>query len=112
MVGATNSLIAKVKRLIVPAGCASALVLAGALAFNHNEAHAAIGTAAPLAESAVSPLTALDSAVEAVAARVTPAVVNVAVTARHTADQEDGGASDEDGGGGQSQGGISPQDLP
>ncbi len=50
----TNSLIAKltkVKRLVVPAGCASALVLAGALAFNHNLAHAAIGSAAPLNES-------------------------------------------------------------
>src|SRR6185437_13438491 len=97
MFGVTNSLIAKVRKLIVPAGCASALVLAGALAFNHSEAHAAIGTAAPLDESAVSPLSALDHAVEAVAARVTPAVVNVAVTARHTADQE-GGAADNDGG--------------
>ncbi len=104
----TNSLITRVKRLVIPAGCASALVLAGALAFNHNMAHAAIGEAAPLNESAVSPLVALDNAVEAVAARVTPAVVNVAVTAKVTGDD------DEEGGNGAQQGpgGISPQDLP
>jgi serine protease Do len=115
----TNSLrakLTKVKRLVVPAGCASALVLVGALAFNHNFAHAAIGSAAPLNESAVSPLIALDNAVEAVAARVTPAVVNVAVTSRVTDDQdgEDGGGSDggSGNGGGQGSGGISPQDLP
>lgn len=106
---ATNSLIAKVKRLVIPAGCASALVLAGALAFNHTMAHAAIGEAAPLNESAVSPLVSLNNAVEAVAARVTPAVVNVYVTAKVTGD-DDG----EGGNGAQQQGpgGISPQDLP
>ena len=51
----------------------------------------------------MSPLVALDNAVEAVAARVTPAVVNVAVTSRVTGDQdgEDGGGSD----GGQGNGG-------
>lgn len=106
----------RLKRLVVPAGCASALVLAGALAFNHTLAHAAIGTAAPLSPSAVSPLIALDNAVEAVAARVTPAVVNVAVTARVTGDQdgEDGGGPEGGQGQGQQQGpgGISPQDLP
>jgi serine protease Do len=109
MLQATNSLIARVKKFVIPAGCASALVLAGALAFNHSEAHAAIGTAAPLDESAVSPLSALDNAVEAVAARVTPAVVNVAVTSRHSGDDSDGSADDD---GGQMPGGISPNDLP
>ena len=38
--------------------------------------------AAPLDDNSVSSLVALDSAVEAVAARVSPAVVNVAVTSR------------------------------
>jgi serine protease Do len=107
----TNSLIVRAKRLVIPAGCASALVIAGALAFNHNMAHAAIGEAAPLNESAVSPLVALDNAVEAVASRVTPAVVNVYVTAKVTGDEAD----DEGGTGAQQQpgfGGISPQDLP
>ena len=54
-------------------------------------------------ESSVSSLTALDNAVEAVAARVTPAVVNVSVTSRgHSDDSEqDGEAS-----------GIPPNALP
>lgn len=119
MTVATNSLRAKaarLKRLVIPAGCASALVLAGAIAFNHTLAHAAIGSAAPLNESAVSPLIALDNAVEAVAARVTPAVVNVAVTARVTQDGQDGDGDGQGNAGGQGQGpmpgGISPQDLP
>jgi len=90
--------------MLIPAGCASALILAGALVFNHSEAHAAIGTAAPLDESAVSPLSALDNAVEAVATRVTPAVVNVAVTSRHSGDEADGNADDD--------GGQMPGDLP
>lgn len=108
MFEATNHLIAKAKRLVVPAGCAAALVLAGALALNHTTAHAAIGEAAPLNESAVSPLVALNNAVEAVAARVTPAVVNVAVTAKVTGDDDDEGGSGTQ----QGFGGISPQDLP
>ena len=109
MLRATNSLVARVKKMLIPAGCASAVVLAGALVFNYSEAHAAIGTAAPLDESAVSPLTALDNAVEAVAARVTPAVVNVAVTSRPSSQEAD---SDDDGSGAQGPGGISPNDLP
>jgi serine protease Do len=109
MPSTTNSLVAKVKRMLIPAGCASAVILAGALVFNYSEAHAAIGTAAPMDESAVSPLTALDNAVEAVAARVTPAVVNVAVTSRRSGNDED---SDGEDGGAQMPGGISPKDLP
>src|SRR6516225_6493497 len=109
MLRATNSLVARAKKMLIPAGCASAVVLAGALVFNYSEAHAAIGTAAPLDESAVSPLTALDNAVEAVAARVTPAVVNVAVTSRPSSQEADG---DDDGGGAQGPGSISPNDLP
>ena len=109
MLRTTNSLVARVKKMLIPAGCASAVVLAGALVFNYSEAHAAIGAAAPLDESAVSPLTALDNAVEAVAARVTPAVVNVAVTSRPSSQEADG---DDDGGGAQGPGSISPNDLP
>ena len=78
----TNSLVVKAKRMAIPAGCASAAVLALTLMMNHSVAHAAIGAAAPLDQSAVSPLVALDNAVEAVAARVTPAVVSVSVTSK------------------------------
>ncbi len=71
-----------------------------------------------LTAQSVEPLVALDNAVEAVAARVTPAVVNVAVTSSVSADQgaDDGDAQDggQHGrqGGGQGFGGINPQDLP
>ncbi len=44
--------------------------------------------AGPLDESSVSALTALDNAVEAVATRVTPAVVNVTVTSRVKQDDQ------------------------
>ena len=62
--------------------------------FNHTVAHAAsgaaIGAAAPMDDSSVSSLVALDNAVEAVAARVTPAVVNVSVTSRGSGDNSGG----------------------
>ncbi len=62
----------------------------------------------------VSSLVSLDNAVEAVAARVTPAVVNVAVTSRVSpGEQGDGeGEGHHRGPGGQGFGGIDPQDLP
>ena len=94
MSASTNSLVAKAKRAAVPVGAVAA-VLALGFAFNHGVAHAAIGAAAPMDESSVSSLTALDNAVEAVAARVTPAVVNVSVTSRGHSDEgeQDGEAS-------------------
>ena len=57
----------------------------------------------------MSSLVALDNAVEAVAARVTPAVVNVSVTSRVSPDEQGEGTRR---GHGQSFGGINPQDLP
>ena len=89
----TNSLVARVKRFAIPAGAAAALIVALSFGVNRNLAHAAVGAAAPLDDNSVSALVALDNAVEAVAARVTPAVVNVSVTSRPTADQ----AADSDG---------------
>ena len=56
-------------------------------------AHAAPGvavanlsTAAPLDDNSISPLLALDRAMETLTARVTPAIVNVAVTSKEKAD--------------------------
>jgi serine protease Do len=96
----TNSLIAKLRRLALPATGAAALVLGGALYLNHNAVHVHAASAAmPMDDASVSSLVNLDNAVEAVAARVTPAVVNVSVTSRGSA--EDGG---DDGGQGQGQG--------
>src|ERR1700722_5535395 len=72
--------------LIAVAAAAIALPLA-AHEFN-NPAHAAAGAApapaaAPLDDNSVSALLSLDRAMEALAARVTPAIVNVTVTAKH-----------------------------
>ena len=70
------------------AAVALTLVLAASI-FAYN-AHTSFGpvraavasNAAPLEDSKIGPLLSLDQAMEAVAARVTPAIVNVAVTSR------------------------------
>jgi serine protease Do len=111
MSSTTKSLVAKAKRLAVPAGVLSTVLFALAFAFDHNRALAAAAAAGPMDDSSVSALTALDNAVEAVAARVTPAVVNVAVTAKVTPGG-DGDGEGEGHGNGQGFGGINPQDLP
>ena len=106
----TNKLVGKVGRFGVPAGAAVALVLAATLFFHHNGVHAAmISSPAPLDDNSVAPLVALDNAVEAVAARVSPAVVNIQVTSRGSSEHQAGGEQDqsqEDQGqdGGQTQG--------
>ena len=90
----TNKLVGKAGRFGAPAGAAVALVLAATFFFHHNGVHAAmIPSPAPMDDNSVSSLVALDSAVEAVAARVTPAVVNVAVTSRGSAEHEIGGGA-------------------
>ncbi|MDR3723312.1 MAG: Do family serine endopeptidase [Terracidiphilus sp.] len=69
------------KRWTVMAG---ALALAGGMVWNQRAlaATGGIAPAAPMGDESVSALTALDNATEAVAARVTPSVVNVAVSAK------------------------------
>lgn len=100
----TNSLIANAKRFFLPAVAACALVVGGFTLAGHNPVHAAAAPpAGPLDDSSVSSLVALDNAVEAVAARVTPAVVNVSVTARGN----DADASSDD-----DQGGPDMQNIP
>ncbi|HVU46131.1 MAG TPA: trypsin-like peptidase domain-containing protein [Terracidiphilus sp.] len=91
------------KKVAAPLIASATLVLTFAFLSGHNSAHAAAAASGPLDESSVSSLVALDNAVEAVAARVTPAVVNVAVTSRVSADNTSDNGQD---------GGISPQDLP
>jgi serine protease Do len=83
---ATNQLVVKGKRFAVPVGGALAAVLATALFFNYTGVHAAANASSPLDDSSVSSLTALDNAMESVAARVSPAVVNVAVTSKESAE--------------------------
>jgi serine protease Do len=103
----TNSLVARAKKLAVPAGILATFLFVFTFFFDHNRAMAA--AAGPLDDSSVSSLVALDNAVEAVAARVTPAVVNVAVTSR-VSDDEQGERHGR--GRGQDSGGINPKDLP
>ena len=55
-------------------------MLGAAFFAGHGRVHAA--AAMPLDDNSVSALTSLDQAMEAVASKVTPAVVNVAVTSR------------------------------
>ncbi len=87
MTRTTNLLRATGKRFAAPLlACAVALV-AGALLFGHRNIQAATspdGPIAPINNGSIDPLLALDQATEAVASRVTPAVVNIAVTARAT----------------------------
>ena len=73
------------RRLVIPVLAAGALIAAGAWTFARPAAAAAAApapAAAPIDESSVSPLLAFDHAMEALTARVRPAVVNVNVTAK------------------------------
>src|ERR1700721_1944207 len=79
----TNELVTA-KNLAAPAAVVGAFVLGAALFVGHGSVHAAMA----IDDNSVEALTALDHAMEAVAARVTPAVVNVAVTARATGDSQ------------------------
>ena len=95
---ATNSLVVKARKLALPGGLAAAFLLSAGLFFGHNQVHASsaagvLNTASPLDDNSVSSLVSLDNAVEAVAARVTPAVVNVSVTSHGSAEE-----ADDDGG--------------
>jgi serine protease Do len=92
----TNKLVGKAGRIGAPAGAAVALVLAATFFFHHNGVHAAmISAPAPMDDNSVSSLVSLDNAVEAVASRVSPAVVNIQVTSRGSSEHETGGEQDQ-----------------
>ena len=99
----TNELVTA-KNLAASAAVVGAFVLGAALFVGHGSVHAATA----IDDNSVEALTSLDHAMEAVAARVTPAVVNVAVTSRGGEDED---ASDGQQQGGQQQGGQM-QNLP
>jgi serine protease Do len=85
MIQATNQLVATTaKKLALPGALAGAFALGAALFVGHGSVHAA----SAIDDNSVAALTSLDRAMEAVAARVTPAVVNVAVTARTSGDAD------------------------
>ena len=76
----TNQLVARSRRFALPS-LAAAAVVCSVLVLHQPGVHAAALSAAPLDDSSVASLLALDTAMESLAARVTPAIVNVAVTA-------------------------------
>jgi len=77
----TNLLVSK-KKIILSTVCLITLVSALSFWGGRSRVRAAQAPAAALDDASVAPLLAFDHAVEAVAARVNPAIVNVAVTAR------------------------------
>jgi serine protease Do len=90
------------KRLSLSAGAVLTAALAVSVFFHEGSVRAAVST--PLDDNSVSALVALDHAMESVASRVEPAVVNVQVTSRGSAEETSmlGGAG-QDGQDGQAQ---------
>ncbi len=87
MSASTKSLVFRAKRYVAPA-VFSAVVAVGATAvMNHPGVHASAVTASPLDDRSVAALTSLDQAMEALAGRVSPAVVNIAVTSTPSAEE-------------------------
>ena len=89
----TKSLVTRAGRYVGPTVLSAAVAVGAVAVVNHNAVHASAVTASPLDDHSVAALTALDNAMEAVAARVTPAVVNIAVTSTPSMDevQQQGG---------------------
>jgi serine protease Do len=82
MAATTNQLVSKGKKFILPTSLAAVALVSSALVLHQSNVHAAAVTAAPLDDNSVAALTSMDRAMESLAARVTPAVVNVAVTSK------------------------------
>jgi serine protease Do len=87
----TNQLVEGVKKmarkpLSLSAGLLLTTALGVSLLFHENMGHAA-DPVKPINDDSIAALTSLDRAVEAVAARVQPAVVNVQVTSRGSEDE-------------------------
>jgi serine protease Do len=106
----TNQLVAKARKAALPTGIATSLALAAVMLFNHNGVHAAMVSSAPLDNQSVAALTSLDQAMETLAARVSPAVVNVAVTSKGSAEDNSGQNQSDNQSDQQGQG--APQGLP
>jgi serine protease Do len=87
----TNLLRAKARAYAAPLVAFALVLSTGAVIVGHRHVDAATGAdnnnIAPINNSSIDPLLALDQATEAVASRVTPAVVNIAVTS-HRSEQE------------------------
>ena len=104
MSASTNQLVAKGKKVGIPVAIAGAFALGAVLFVGHGDVHAAM-TAPPLDDQSISAISSLDHAMEQLAARVTPSVVNIAVTSTPSAEET---AQDGDGGQGQGIQGLPP----
>jgi serine protease Do len=97
----TNLLRARAKAYAAPMAAFALVLSTGALIVGHRHVNAATAdnSATPINNASIDPLLALDQATEAVASRVTPAVVNIAVTS-HRSEQSamegEGGGNDQD----------------
>ena len=78
---------ARSKRLSLSAGALLTGALAVSLIF-HDTSSRAASVQSPIDDSSVAALTALDHAMEQVTSRVAPAVVNVQVTSKGSAEEE------------------------
>jgi serine protease Do len=87
MTQVTNELVAKAKKFVLPAALVAAFGLGSAMFAGHGNVQAA----ASMDDESVSALTALDHAMEAVTAKVTPAVVYVAVTSKSSGEMNNEG---------------------
>jgi serine protease Do len=102
MLPKTNSLVTnKVVRHFALPGILSLGLLGGFFCLHQGSVHAGAITASALDDQSVSSLVAMDHDMETLAARVTPAVVNVAVTSRGSDDEQ-----------AHVQGNVNPSDLP
>jgi serine protease Do len=87
------------RRLLVPVVAVGTIATLGTYEFAkpaHASAPAPAPAAAPLDDNSVSALLALDHAMETVAAKVTPATVNVTVTSKKSDDDGNGAAMQQD----------------
>ena len=98
----TNQLRDKAKQAIIPVIACSALLF-GIASYAYHPVKADPSSGTPMSDSSIAPLVAVDHSVEAVASRVTPAVVNIAVTAKapQQAEAEGGPAEQQQGADGQ-----------
>jgi serine protease Do len=96
----TNLLRARAKAYAAPLVAFALVLSTGAIIVGHRHVDAATGidnnNIAPINNASIDPLLALDQATEAVASRVTPAVVNIAVTS-HRAEQQAEAQGDDQG---------------
>ncbi len=83
----TNKLVSTARLYSTPTAIAGSLILGASMFIAHGNVHAASATA-PLDDTAVSALTALDRAMETVTSRVTPSIVNVEVTGTGNPDEQ------------------------